>query len=68
MDVAACLADRRRYERQLERLHQRHLIGGGLYELRQDGVPLATMVRQRARVARLLARDVASGQYQLAPG
>ena len=68
MDVAACLADRRRYERQIERLHTRHLTGGGLYRLQADGVPLATLVRNRARVARLLARDVADGSHVLEPG
>lgn len=67
-DVAAALADRRRYERQIERLHQRHLYGGGLYEIRQDGVALASVVMHRGRVARLLARDVARGRYVLEPG
>ena len=68
MDVAAAVADRRRYERQIERLHQRHLYGGGLYEIRQDGVTLASVVMHRGRVARLLARDVARGRYVLEPG
>lgn len=68
MDVAACLADRRRYERQIERLHQRHLLTGRLYDLRQDGVPLASVVMNRSRVARLLARDVSRGDHRLSPG
>lgn len=68
MDVAACLADRRRYERQIERLHQRHLLTGRLYDLRQDGVSLASVVLNRSRVARLLARDVSRGDYVLTPG
>ena len=68
MDVGTCLADRRRYERQIERLHQRHLMTSRLYELRQDDVSLASIVLHRARVARLLARDVSSGAYALQPG
>jgi hypothetical protein len=68
VDVAAALADRRRYERQIERLHQRHLRSGRLYEIRQDDVALASVVLHRGRVARLLARDVARGRYTLEPG
>src|SRR3954452_1705993 len=68
MDVQACLADQRRYERQIERLHQRHLLSARLYELRQEEVSLASIVMQRARVAKLLAREVARGSYELEPG
>ena len=35
MDVWACLADKRRYERQIERLHERYLLTSRLYELSQ---------------------------------
>src|SRR4051812_28778208 len=68
MDVQACLADRRRYERQIERLHQRHLLSARLYALRQEEVSLASIVMQRAKVAKLLAREVAEGRYELEPG
>lgn len=68
MDVHACLADRRRYERQIERLHERYLSTGRLYELRQDDVSLATIVLNRGKVARLLARAVERGEYELEPG
>lgn len=68
MDVHACLADRRRYERQIERLHQRYLLTSRLYELRQSDVSLATIVINRGKVAKLLAREVASGAYALEPG
>src|SRR5689334_1531319 len=68
VDVAAALADRRRYERQIERLHHRHLQSGRLYEIRQDDVTLASVVMHRGRVARLLARDVDRGRYVLEPG
>ena len=39
-----------------------------LYELRQDDVPLASIVMNRGKVARLLAREVARGRYTLEPG
>jgi Reverse transcriptase (RNA-dependent DNA polymerase) len=68
IDVAACLADRHRYERQIERLHQRYLLTSRLYELRQDDVSLASIVINRGKVARLLAKEVASGRYRLEPG
>ena len=68
VDVAAALADRRRYERQIERLHHRHLHSGRLYEIRQDDVSLASVVLHGSRVARALARDVSRGRYVLEPG
>ena len=68
MDVHACLADRRRYERQIERLHQRYLLTSRLYELRQSDVSLATIVINRGKVARLLSKEVAQGSYALEPG
>jgi hypothetical protein len=68
VDVQACLADRHRYERQIERLHQRYLLTSRLYELRQDNVSLASIVMHRGKVARLLAREVERGRYELEPG
>jgi hypothetical protein len=68
VDVQGCLADRRRYERQIERLHQRYLLSSRLYELKQDDVSLASIVMNRGKVARLLAKEVGSGRYQLQPG
>src|SRR5919197_6756424 len=62
------LADRRRYERQIERLHQRYLLTSRLYELKQSEVSLASIVMNRGKVARLLAREVAEGRYELEPG
>jgi len=68
VDIHALLTDRRRYERQIERLHQRYLMTSRLYELRQDNVSLASIVMNRGKVARLLAREVAEGRYELEPG
>jgi hypothetical protein len=68
LDVHAQLADRRRYERQIERLHQRYLLTSRLYEMRQSDVSLASIVMNRGKVARLLAREVAEGRYELEPG
>jgi hypothetical protein len=68
VDVRAGLSDRRRYERQIERLHQRYLLSSRLYELRQSDVSLASIVMSRGTVARLLARDVAEGRYAFEPG
>ena len=61
----AALGDRRRYERQIDRLHQRHLFDGGLHRLTDGEVNLATVVMHRGHVARLLARTVAEGEYRL---
>lgn len=68
MDLHALLSDRRRYERQIERLHQRYLLTSRLYELRQSNVSLASIVMNRGKVARLLAREVGEGRYELEPG
>src|SRR5919201_5917990 len=62
------LADRHRYERQIERLHQRYLLTSRLYELRQSDVSLASIVMNRSKVARLVAREVERGDYALEPG
>jgi hypothetical protein len=68
VDVHAQLADRRRYERQIERLHQRYLLTSRLYEMRQSDVSLASIVMNRGKVARLLANEVGEGRYRLEPG
>jgi Reverse transcriptase (RNA-dependent DNA polymerase) len=68
LNVVAELSDRRRYERQIERLHQRYLLTSRLYEMRQSDVSLASIVINRSKVARLLAREVADGRYELEPG
>ncbi|HLB44869.1 MAG TPA: reverse transcriptase domain-containing protein [Candidatus Limnocylindrales bacterium] len=65
--IHAALADHRRYERQIDRLHQRHLFDGGLQRLTDTGISLATVVMHRGEVARLLARTVDAGDYQLRP-
>jgi hypothetical protein len=68
LDVYEQLSDRRRYERQIERLHQRYLLTSRLYEMRQSDVSLASIVMNRGKVARLLAGEVAAGRYELEPG
>ena len=67
MNVHACLADPRRYRRQIERLHQKHLSTQRLYELQQSEVPLASIVLNRNTVARRIARTVGAGRYHLEP-
>lgn len=67
MDLHACLTDHRRYRRALEKLHEKHLRTGQLYELQQSQVPLASFVLNRNRVARLIARSVGRGDYRLGP-
>jgi hypothetical protein len=68
LDLHARVSDRRRYERQIERLHQRYLMTSRLYEMRQDDVSLASIVMNRGKVARLLAHEVGEGRYELEPG
>ena len=68
MDLQGALADKRRYERQIERLHQRYLLTSGLYDLRQDDVSLASLILHRGKASKLLAREVARGTYELEPG
>jgi Reverse transcriptase (RNA-dependent DNA polymerase) len=67
MDLHARLSEPRRYQRELERLHAKHLRTHRLYELRQSEVPLASFVLNRARLSRLIAGSVAGGQYEIEP-
>ena len=63
VDLRSELADPRRFERQIDRLHQRHLFTSQLYELQQEDVSLASVALNRSRVAKLLARTAARGEY-----
>ena len=63
--LAAALADYRRYEAAIDRLHQRHLGGRARFALTQDGVSLSSLALHRGSVARMLARSVASGEYRV---
>ncbi len=67
LDVHGCLSDRRRYERQIERLHKRYLFSGQLYELQQEGVSLASVIHHQSKVAKLIATTVARGDYHFKP-
>ncbi len=66
-DLHAALADHRRYERQIDRLHQRHVLTRRVVELHEGGVSLASVAAHRREVARLLARTVAAGEYTFRP-
>jgi hypothetical protein len=68
MTLHRALSDRRRYRRQIDRLHQRHLFSRELYELKQSEVSLARVVHKRRKVSRILARTVARGTYRFEPG
>jgi hypothetical protein len=68
LDLHACLGDPRRYEREIERLHAKHLFTSTLYDFRQDDVALARLIQRRSKVAKLLARAVSRGEYELEPG
>lgn len=68
MDLQRCLFDRRRYERQIDRLYRRRLLGRRVFGLKQEGVPLAAVSLHRAEVARRLAAAVRKGLYEFAPG
>jgi hypothetical protein len=65
--LTQALADHRRYEAQIDRLHERHRFDGGMQRLSQDGVSLASLVLHRGEAARKLSRAVAAGTYQLQP-
>ena len=61
------LGDPQSYERQLDRLLDRHATGRGMHELRQGDVPLASAAVRQREVARLIARTVGSGAYEPGP-
>ncbi len=68
MNLERSLFDRRGYERQIDRLYRRRLVGRRVYGLRQDGVPLAAVSLHRAGVARRLAAALRQGNYEFEPG
>ena len=68
IDLRSTLADPRRYRRPIERLFDRTLLSPARHALRQDGVSLGALFDNQRRVSRLLARAVASGRYEFAPG
>jgi hypothetical protein len=68
LDLRGCLREPRRYEREIDRLHSKHLLTKTLYELRQENVTLARLIQKRSKVAKLLARAVERGEYRLEPG
>lgn len=65
--LSAALADRHRYERQIDALYQRHMFDGGLKSIAQGDVSLATAAMRRGEIARLLASTVGSGEYVFHP-
>jgi len=67
-DLERALADPRRYRRQIERLFDRTLFSPVRRSLRQAGVPFESVFDRQRRFARLLARTVAAGDYEFAPG
>ncbi len=68
IDLRSALADPRRYRRTIERLFDRTLLSSSRHALLQDGVSLGAIFDSQRRVSRLLARTVASGRYEFAPG
>ena len=61
-DLHACLSDPRRYEREIDRLHRKHLFTKTMYELQQENVSLARVIQRRSQVAKVLARAVSRGE------
>lgn len=61
------LGDPARYHRQLERLHLRVAGTRRLWELQQDGVPLAELLNDKRKLAKLLARSVRDGNFRCTP-
>jgi hypothetical protein len=67
MRLHRLLGDHRRYLAQIDRLHLKYAKRAYLYDLKQDGVSLASISLQRTKVARLLADAVAADEYGLRP-
>ena len=48
-------------------MHERYLFSRELYEIEQEGVTLASVVRRRTSFAKVVAKTVARGEYVFAP-
>lgn len=62
------LGDHRIYTRRIDRMHEKALANGRLYDWEEDGVSLAQVLYNRRTVARLLARTVRRGEHAFQPG
>lgn len=67
MDLQTSLRDSRRFLDQIDRLHEKNSRKNRLYDLEQEGVPLASLCMNRKKVARVLAQMVGEGRYELNP-
>ena len=67
MNLHSALSDPRRYLHEIDKLHAKHALTNRLYELRQEGVCLAAFSFDRRRLARILAKSVSRGKYELKP-
>jgi hypothetical protein len=59
--------DARRYQQAIERLYQKYQKTGRVQELLQDGASLAQFHSDRARLSKILAKAVVSGDYRFCP-
>ena len=64
----SALHDSQIYQRQIERLHEKYMFSSRLYTLEQNGVSLASVSINSAKVAKIIGRLVASGEYEFEPG
>jgi hypothetical protein len=67
MSLGRQLSDFRRYRDEIDRLHVKYAARSRLYDLRQDGVSLASICADRTRVARRMAEAVRTGTYRFRP-
>ena len=65
MDLSQLLGDEQLYLQAIDKLHRKNAKTNSLFKRTQQGVSLAAFAWDRKRLARTLARAVASGRYEL---
>ncbi|MBX7158270.1 MAG: hypothetical protein K1X66_07785 [Verrucomicrobiae bacterium] len=61
------LSEAKRYQIQISKLHLKHAQSRRLFSIEQDEVALASVIRDEKRFAKLMAKTVAQGEYELKP-
>jgi len=67
MKFQKLLSQHSRYFHEFEKLHQKHLYGGRLYTIKQNGISLANFCFDQKKVAKLLSKAIAREKYELEP-
>lgn len=62
------LGETKRYQIQISKLHLKHAQSRRIFAIQQDKVALASIINDEKRFAKLMAKTISQGEYELEPG